>query len=115
MFHRLSVGRFTGFGSADLRGTGLPFMEDYVRSYVALRGLPHIPDMRFYGAFIHFRMAAILQGVYKRYEQGIEGTSSEVCPRENDCPPIKWTQSGNRMLCKNEHFEHLPPVHTLTV
>jgi len=41
-----------------------------VASYCNTRGIPVIGDMTFYAAFSLFRLAAILQGVFKRSLQG---------------------------------------------
>ena len=59
-----------GLGGVDRRALGLPAEEEYVAAYCARMGLPGIPGWRFYLAFSFFRLAAILQGVYRRALDG---------------------------------------------
>ncbi|MGY6645741.1 MAG: phosphotransferase family protein [Salinarimonas sp.] len=65
-----SKGAFRGMGDADRAALGLPTETDYVAQYCARRGIDGIPDWSFYIAFAFFRLAAILQGVYKRALDG---------------------------------------------
>jgi len=65
-----SKGAFRGMGDADRAALGLPAEADYVARYCARRGIDGIPDWSFYIAFSFFRLAAILQGVYKRALDG---------------------------------------------
>ncbi|HMB09756.1 phosphotransferase family protein [Saliniramus sp.] len=65
-----SQGAFRGMGDADRVALGLPTEADYVAQYCARRGIDGIPDWSFYIAFAFFRLAAILQGVYKRALDG---------------------------------------------
>lgn len=64
-------GGFRGLGGVE-RGpaTGLPTEKDYVADYCRRRGLDGIEDWTFYVAFSFFRLAAIIQGVYKRALDG---------------------------------------------
>ncbi|XP_062941886.1 acyl-CoA dehydrogenase family member 10 isoform X2 [Cynocephalus volans] len=55
-----------GFGDCDLTHLGIPTAEEYFRMYCLHMGIPPIENWNFYMAFSFFRMAAILQGVYKR-------------------------------------------------
>lgn len=45
---------------------GIPTVEEYFRMYCLHMGIPPIDNWNFYMAFSFFRVAAILQGVYKR-------------------------------------------------
>jgi aminoglycoside phosphotransferase (APT) family kinase protein len=45
---------------------GIPTVEEYFRMYCLNMGIPPIDNWNFYMAFSFFRVAAILQGVYKR-------------------------------------------------
>ena len=62
---------FSVFGDLDLKEHGIPTQEEYLKNYCQLMGIPQIENWEFYIAFMMFRYAAILQGVYKRYLQGI--------------------------------------------
>jgi len=53
-----------------LKELGIPTAEEYTAEYARLRGLATVPKWDFYVAFVLFRMAAILQGVYKRFTLG---------------------------------------------
>ncbi len=63
-----------GLAGIDRKTLGLPSDRDYVDQYCARRGLAEIKDFGFYLAFNFFRMAAILQGVYKR---ALDGNASD--------------------------------------
>ncbi len=63
-----------GLASVDRAALGLPSDADFIADYCARRGQPGIENFGFYLAFNFFRMAAILQGVYKR---SLEGNASD--------------------------------------
>lgn len=65
-------------GKTSLKGltgveTGIPTESEFVAEYCRLTNRDSIPDWNFYLAFSFFRLAGILQGVYKR---GIMGNAS---------------------------------------
>ena len=66
--------RFRGIGGLDLAALGIPSETEYVRRYCERtgRGDPDavMADWNFYLAYNLFRMAAILQGIAKRVEDG---------------------------------------------
>ena len=67
-------------GSVSLEGhtgpaTGIPTEEEFLAEYCRLTGRNGIPNWNFYLAFSFFRLASILQGVYKR---GIMGNASSA-------------------------------------
>lgn len=66
------------FGGADIESLGIPSVEGYLQEYQRLTGCPDIDNWSFYVAFVYFRMCAILQGIYKRFEMG-ESISSSMC------------------------------------
>ncbi|MGB4952714.1 MAG: phosphotransferase family protein [Rhizobiaceae bacterium] len=66
-------GGFRGLGGIDRKAIGLPSEEEYVASYCRRRGIGAIDNWSVYLAFSFFRLAAILQGVYKR---SIDGNAS---------------------------------------
>ena len=55
--------------------TGIPTESEFVEEYCRQTGREGIPNWNFYMAFAFFRMASILQGVYKR---GLMGTASST-------------------------------------
>ena len=55
------------------RASGVPRESELLEEYCRLAGIGEIPHWRFYLAFSFFRLAAILQGVYRR---GLEGNAS---------------------------------------
>ncbi|UIJ70948.1 phosphotransferase family protein [Aurantimonas sp. HBX-1] len=65
-----NLGAFKGLGNVDRAALGIPSEEDYVRRYCERRGLEAVDHWPFYLAFSFFRLAAILQGVYKRSLDG---------------------------------------------
>lgn len=62
-----------GFLGVDFEKTGIPTEDAFVASYCRRTGREKIPDWTFYIAFSLFRIAAIVQGVYKR---GLDGNAS---------------------------------------
>ncbi|MGB6119716.1 MAG: phosphotransferase [Mesorhizobium sp.] len=64
------VSGFRGLGGIDRKALGIPTEEEYVARYCERRNLPRIDGWTFYLAFSFFRLAAILQGVYKRALDG---------------------------------------------
>lgn len=63
-------GQGRGLAGLDRASLGLPSDEAFIASYCERRGLPGIDGFGFYLAFTFFRMAAIIQGVYKRALDG---------------------------------------------
>lgn len=55
-----------GLAGLDRVALGLPSDQQFIASYCVRRGLDRIDNFGFYLAFTFFRMAGILQGVYKR-------------------------------------------------
>ena len=55
--------------------SGIPSQDEFVAEYCRLTGRDGIPNWNFYLAFSFFRLASILQGVYKR---GIMGNASST-------------------------------------
>lgn len=60
----------TGFADQDPCSLGIPTDTQYMNEYCKRAGIPSVKDWNFYMAFSFFRVAAILQGVYKRSLQG---------------------------------------------
>jgi aminoglycoside phosphotransferase (APT) family kinase protein len=64
-----------GLLGLDLEALGIPSEEDYVAAYCRRTGRSDIPNWSFFLAFSIFRVAAIVQGVYKR---GLDGIASSA-------------------------------------
>ncbi len=64
------VGRIKGLADVDRAQLGIPSDEQYVASYCAKTSRDGIEDWEFYMVFCYFRLAAILQGVIKRAQDG---------------------------------------------
>lgn len=66
----------SGLDGLDLKALGIPSEQEFVREYCQRAGRGDgIEDWPFYVAFALFRLAAILQGVYKR---GLDGNASSA-------------------------------------
>ncbi|RYF08609.1 MAG: phosphotransferase family protein [Comamonadaceae bacterium] len=67
-------GTFRGIGGLDFKSLGIPTEDEYIRRYCERTGFatPEAlrADWNFYLAYNLFRMAAILQGIAKRVEDG---------------------------------------------
>ncbi len=63
-----------GLAGIDREALGLPSDRAFIAQYCERRGLPGIDNFGFYLAFNFFRMAGILQGVYKR---ALDGNASD--------------------------------------
>lgn len=59
-----------GLKGLDRAAHGLPSDAEFVARYAALRGMDRVENLSFFIAFCFFRMAAILQGVYRRALDG---------------------------------------------
>jgi len=60
-----------GFADREPSSLGIPSDTQYMEEYCKRAGIPAVKNWNFYMAFSFFRVAAILQGVYKRGLQGI--------------------------------------------
>ena len=74
MSWHIPPGAFRGIGGLDLPALGIPREDNYIRRYCERTGLARPEDLRvdwnFYLAYNLFRLAAILQGVAKRAQDG---------------------------------------------
>jgi aminoglycoside phosphotransferase (APT) family kinase protein len=66
-------GNFRGLGGRDRPALGIPTEEAYVARFCQRIGMASIPIWTFCLVFNFFRLAAIIQGVYKR---GLDGSAS---------------------------------------
>ncbi len=74
-----------GYAGLDLKAFGIPAEPEYLAAYARRTGRRTIEHWDFYLAFSLFRLAAIVQGVYKR---GLDGNASSTTA----------TKYGNRAL-----------------
>jgi len=58
--------------------TGIPTESEFVEEYCRHTGRESIPNWNFYLAFSFFRLASILQGVYKRGMMGIASSAEAL-------------------------------------
>ena len=63
-------GGIVGMMGVDRNELGIPTDEEYIAKYCERTGRDGIDNWNFYIVFSLFRLAAILQGVAKRAEQG---------------------------------------------
>jgi aminoglycoside phosphotransferase (APT) family kinase protein len=73
MFYHSGIAGRLGLDGLTGPETGIPTEEEFTGEYCRLTGRDGIPHWNFYLAFSYFRLASILQGVYKR---GIMGNAS---------------------------------------
>jgi aminoglycoside phosphotransferase (APT) family kinase protein len=64
-----------GYAGMDLKAFGIPTEQEYLAAYASRTGRAAIDHWDFYVAFSVFRLAAIVQGVYKR---GLDGNASST-------------------------------------
>jgi aminoglycoside phosphotransferase (APT) family kinase protein len=65
-----NAGESRGLAGLDRAALGIPSEIDYVALYCKRTGIAEVPDWPFLLAFSFFRVAAIVQGVYKRSLDG---------------------------------------------
>jgi aminoglycoside phosphotransferase (APT) family kinase protein len=82
MAWNIPTGIFRGIGGTDLQALGIPAQQDYIRWYCERTGLASPEqlqqDWNFYMAYNMFRIAAILQGIGKRVQNGTASSSEAV-------------------------------------
>ncbi|MCX7360433.1 MAG: phosphotransferase [Alphaproteobacteria bacterium] len=64
-----------GYAGMDLKAFGIPTEQEYLAAYARRTGRQGIEHWSFYLAFSLFRLASIVQGVYKR---GLDGNASST-------------------------------------
>ena len=84
MAWHIPPGTFRGIGGVDIAALGIPSESDYIRRYCDRTGLATPTDLKadwnLYLAYNMFRIAAILQGIAKRVE---DGTASSAQAKAN--------------------------------
>ncbi|WP_230530058.1 phosphotransferase [Microvirga roseola] len=82
-----SDGIFRGLGGLDRQAYGIPSEDEYIERYCRRTGVGQIDHWPFYLAFSFFRLAAILQGVYKRSLNG-NASNPERARRMGEMVPL---------------------------
>lgn len=70
MVWRITPGLFRGLGGVDLAGTGIPSEDDYINQWCRRTGRERPENFDFYVILSLFRIAAIVQGIAKRAQDG---------------------------------------------
>jgi aminoglycoside phosphotransferase (APT) family kinase protein len=78
MSWHIPPGAFRGIAGLDHAALGIPSEADYIRRYVERTGRGSIENWNFYLAYNLFRIAAILQGVYKRATEGLASSNNAM-------------------------------------
>ena len=92
MAWRVGAGLFRGFADLDRAALGVPEEADYVRLYCERTERNGITDYPFYLAFSLFRLAAILQGVWRRSQDGQASSedAADIGARAAPLAAIGW-------------------------
>jgi aminoglycoside phosphotransferase (APT) family kinase protein len=83
MSWHIAPGAFRGIAGLDLAALGIPTESEYIRRYAERTGRARIEHWNFYLAYNLFRIAAILQGVYKRATEGIASSDNALKAGDN--------------------------------
>jgi aminoglycoside phosphotransferase (APT) family kinase protein len=82
MSWHIPPGAFRGLGGVDVKSLGIPTESEYIRRYCERTGIATpeslAPDWNFYLAYNMFRIAAILQGIAWRAQQGTASSEQAV-------------------------------------
>ena len=83
MSWHIPPGTFRGIAGLDYAALGIPSEAEYMRRYCERTGRAGIEHWDFFLAYNLFRIAAILQGVYKRATEGIASSNNALKSGEN--------------------------------
>ncbi len=78
MSWHIPPGAFRGIAGLDLAALGIPEEGQFIRRYCERTGRAGIEHWNFYLAYNLFRIAAILQGVYKRATEGLASADNAL-------------------------------------
>ncbi|HTT12731.1 MAG TPA: phosphotransferase [Burkholderiaceae bacterium] len=78
MSWHIPAGMFRGIQGLDLASLGIPEEAEYIARYCRRTGRTAIEHWDFYLAYNLFRIAAIVQGVYKRATEGIASSNNAL-------------------------------------
>jgi aminoglycoside phosphotransferase (APT) family kinase protein len=83
MSWHIPPGAFRGIAGLDLAALGIPSEAEFIRRYCERTGRADIEHWNFYLAYNLFRIAAILQGVYKRALEGMASADNALAAGDN--------------------------------
>jgi len=83
MSWHIPPGAFRGIAGLDLAALGIPSEAEFIRRYCERTGRAGIEHWNFYLAYNLFRIAAILQGVYKRALEGMASADNAMAAAAN--------------------------------
>ena len=83
MSWHIPPGAFRGIAGLDLAALGIPSEAEFIRRYCDRTGRADIEHWNFYLAYNLFRIAAILQGVYKRALEGMASADNALAAGDN--------------------------------
>lgn len=96
MTWRLTAAQFRGLRGSNLEELGIPSEDEYLQAYFRRVGRAAVAraDWEFYMAFSMFRLAAILQGIAKRAQDGTaaSATARETGARARPIAQAAWQQ-----------------------
>ena len=79
MSWHIAPGIYRGIAGLDLAALGIPTEKEYIERYSERTGIRvRSEDFRFYLAYNLFRMAGILQGIMKRYQDGTAASAEAL-------------------------------------
>lgn len=99
MSWHIPPGAFRGIAGVPLAELGIPDEASYVRSYCERTGRDRIDHWSFYLAYNLFRIAAILQGIMKRYVDGIAASEQarDAGMRAKPLAELGWKMAQRAM------------------
>ena len=83
MSWHIPPGAFRGVAGLDLAALGIPSEAEFIRRYCERTGRADIEHWNFYLAYNLFRIAAILQGVYRRALDGMASADNALAAGDN--------------------------------
>ncbi len=95
MSWRIAPAAFRGLAGVDLAALGIPTEADYVAAYFRRTGFAPVADWDFYVIFGMFKIAAILQGVYKR---ALDGTAASAQALEVGGRAARMAEQGAALV-----------------
>jgi len=93
MSWHIPPGAFRGIAGLDHASLGIPSEAEYIQRYCERTGRGPIEHWNFYLAYNLFRLAAILQGVYKRATEGLAAADNALKSGRNaqKLAELGWT------------------------